>query len=285
MFANSKRPSRLPHLSALLCLFLMRALVLLVTVVGAAALAPVSNLALRGGGFSRKTFNLGNCLQDNVDVMLSIPRILDAYAGPNKIDPSISESVMLAVNSVNNCPYCTGIHGELARMAGVKDAAKIEAAKSGTEIKKTCNNPMVVYARLFGESNGRGAALESAYAVLESAVGKGKAAACRAQCWFLHWGSTTGNTLLSFYKGRLAGNKKCGSNVLFELIFAVYYTPCFLAISATTLMLKAFPKVPKVVNAGIGVVLTCVASIWSPTRCCICCTLLACPRSSALTSS
>jgi hypothetical protein len=77
----------------------------------AAALAPAGNLALRGGAFSRKTFNLGSCLQDHANVLQSIPKILDGYVGPNKMDPATAESCMAAVNSVNNCPYCTSLHG------------------------------------------------------------------------------------------------------------------------------------------------------------------------------
>lgn len=47
-----------------------------------------------------------------------------------------------------------------------------------------------------------------------------------------------------------------------------YYTPCYLAISATSLLLKALPaKVPKAVNSGLGCVLTAVASIWSLSLC------------------
>eukprot|EP00277_Geminigera_cryophila_P038405 CAMPEP_0173113310 /NCGR_PEP_ID=MMETSP1102-20130122/46760_1 /TAXON_ID=49646 /ORGANISM="Geminigera sp., Strain Caron Lab Isolate" /LENGTH=270 /DNA_ID=CAMNT_0014014993 /DNA_START=1 /DNA_END=813 /DNA_ORIENTATION=+ len=229
------------------------------------ALAPVSgNLALRGGGYNRKTFGLGSCLQDHVDVMKSIPKILDGYVGPNKIDPKISESCMLAVNSVNSCAFCTSLHGELGRMAGLENKGEsINTATDAAALKKVSSDPMVVYARKFGECNGRGADLKKAFDVMEKAVGPGKAAACEAQCWFLHWGSTCGNTLLSFFKGRLVGNSKCGSNPLFELVFAIYYTPCYLAISATSLLLKAFPaKVPKFVSYGLGCVLTTVASIW-----------------------
>lgn len=191
-------------------------------------------------------------------------KIFDSYAGPNKLDPKTSESCMLAVNSVNACPYCTSLHGELGRMAGLeKKGSAINTAKSGTEIKKLTKESEVNYARKFGECNGRGAELDKAYAELVKAVGAGKAAACNAQCWFLHWGSTSGNTLLSFWKGRLVGQSKCGSNPLFELVFAIYYTPCYLLISATSAVLKLFPdKVPKALSSGLGCVLTTVASIW-----------------------
>ena len=62
-------------------------------------------------------------------------KILDSYAGPNKLDPKTSESCMLAVNSVNACPYCTSLHGELGRMAGLEDkGSAINSAKSGTGV-------------------------------------------------------------------------------------------------------------------------------------------------------
>ena len=201
-----------------------------------------SNLALRGGAFTRKTFDLGSALQDHLQVMKSIPKIFDSYAGPNKLDAQVSESVMLAVNSVNACPYCTSLHGELGRMAGLEDKVdQINTAKDGSALKKVAKDPEVAYARKFGECNGRGAALEDQYSALVKAVGPGKAAAVNAQCWFLHWGSTCGNTLLSFWKGRLLGNSKCGSSLLFEVAFALYYTPCYLAIDLTSRLLKLFP--------------------------------------------
>merc|ERR1719329_707531 len=155
----------------------------------AAALVPAGNLALRGGAFSRKTFNLGSSLQDHANVLQSIPKILDGYVGPNKMDPATAESCMAAVNSVNNCPYCTSLHGELGRMAGLDGKQKdIDNAKTAADAKKVSGgDPMVVFARKFGETNGRGAELEAAYKVLEKAVGAGKAEACRAHCWFLHW--------------------------------------------------------------------------------------------------
>ena len=47
---------------------------------------------------------------------------MGAYIGPNAIEPKLNESIMVTVNSANRCPYCTGLHGELARMAGVEKA-------------------------------------------------------------------------------------------------------------------------------------------------------------------
>ena len=66
-------PLQAPSRGAMRSLVLVLASVL-ASLATASALAPVSsNLALRGGGFSRKTFSLGSCLQDHLDIMKSIP--------------------------------------------------------------------------------------------------------------------------------------------------------------------------------------------------------------------
>ena len=169
---------------------------------------------------------------------------------------------MLAVNSVNECSYCTALHGELARMTGLNQSCTQENKQS--KISQEANEEvMLAFAKFFGQSNGRGDCLAKKYKELEEAVGKGKAASVRALCWFLHWGSIGGNTILSLYRGRLLGSPKPGSNLLFELLFAAYYTPLYLVISATTVLLKAFPaRVPKAVSIGIGCVLAPVAAVW-----------------------
>eukprot|EP00960_Hanusia_phi_P041123 754842-Hanusia_phi.AAC.1 len=223
-----------------------------------------SPLSLKGGEpFDRKTFTAGSCLRDHIDIMKAIPGIYDAYAGPNRLEPKTIEAIMLAVNSVNSCPYCTGLHCELGRMAGLKDdTKKINEAKSSKELQKVTNDKMVSFARKFGEYNGRGACFEVEYQDLIKAVGKGKANAIKSLCWFLHWGSISGNTLLSFYRGRLTGNAKKGSNIIFEILFALYYTPLYLLITATTCILKILPaNVPRVLSMGMGCVLATIASL------------------------
>jgi AhpD family alkylhydroperoxidase len=53
---------------------------------------------------------------------------------------------MLAVNSVNACPYCTSLHGELGRMAGLADKTKsINEAKDAAALKKVNADPMVTF--------------------------------------------------------------------------------------------------------------------------------------------
>ena len=118
---------------------------------------------------------------------------------------------------------------------------------------------MVEYAKAFAGSNGRGPCHEKAYEQLVAAVGGGKASSARALCWFLHWGSFSGNTINALLKGRLSGAPKAGSNLIFETLFVSYYAICFFLVHLTSTFLRILPRCPPFVNAILGAVLTVVA--------------------------
>ena len=148
---------------------------------------------MRMADSGKRTWDAASCLRDHRDVLLSLPRIAGAYVGPAAVDPAVSESVMCVVNSVDPCPYCTGLHGELARMAGVEDPAGLQAS-TGEEIVAK-QEPAVVFARSFAEQNGRGARVDKAFAELSAATRPAYALSVQALCWFLLWGKTGGNTI------------------------------------------------------------------------------------------
>jgi len=49
--------------------------------------------------------------------MSELVHYLGAYAGPRALAPTTIESIMVTMNTVNTCPYCSGLHDELFRMA------------------------------------------------------------------------------------------------------------------------------------------------------------------------
>lgn len=192
-----------------------------------------------------------SCLRDHRDVYLSMPKIFDAYIGPNSVPPKLNESIMLAVNSVNDCPYCDGLHGELARMAGVEDVA---SAKAGD-----VDDPAVEYAKVFAQHQGRGEAEELAFGQLVRSLDSSPlAGSIRALCWFLHWGSYSGNTLNAIVSGKSGGE----GGPLFKAAFVVYYGPLFLTIALINRVLLFAPAVPAWFSAAFGAVLATVATIW-----------------------
>jgi len=212
---------------------------------------------------SRKVFTPSGCFRDHFKIMTQIPKIYGAYVGPNAVDAKLSECIMMAVNSANQCPYCTELHGELSRLADVqKQGEDILQSDSVTAVQKVAPNPSVLFARKFGEHSGRGAELDAEYKSLQQSVGPKKAASVYALCWFLHWGSISGNTLNHFLFRSLVGKAKQGANVLFLGIFALYYIICYGLIKLTSMMFKLFPRIPPAFSAVIGVVLCTVASLW-----------------------
>ncbi len=216
---------------------------------------------MTSGAYTKKMWTAGGVLADHRCVAGSLLRILGAYVGPHAIEPKLNEAVMVTVNSVNSCPYCRGLHGELARMAGVEDPMRLMGAQSVDECRLVVDEPAITYARIFAENNGRGPQLAEAFASLEDSEGAGRAKSVRALCWFLAWGSLGGNTLNAFLS-RLTGAPKTGSSVLFELVFFLYYGPLFLLITVVNAMLRFFPTVPAWFSSFFGVVLTFIAGTW-----------------------
>lgn len=186
---------------------------------------------------------------------------MGAYMGRNAVDPELNESVMVTVNSVNSCPYCEGLHGQLARMAGVENQEQLMKASSVEECRSLVDDPAITFARVFAENDGRGAAVEEAFQSLEASTSSGLAGSIQALCWFLLWGSIGGNTINGFL-ARLRGKGKPNSSLIFEAGFFLYYGPLFAIIALVNLLLKAFPKVPKWFSAGFGALLTVIAGIW-----------------------
>ena len=112
------------------------------------------------------------------------------------LTPAEGETVHLSVNSVTACPYCTGLHGNLGRMAGC-DSKGIEGAKTDEECASkagsTSSNEheIALYARTFAKSGYSADAQKT----LSAKVGQTKAKCVNAMCLFLKWGSYGGNTI------------------------------------------------------------------------------------------
>ena len=199
-------------------------------------------LGVRGGSAAAlvktgKVWRPNTFTRDHVRFLAELPRYLGAYVGPAALKPVQIEAVMLTVNSINTCPYCTGLHGQLARMAST-------VVDQGA--------PEVKFAKVFAEESGRGPKVDAAFSTLVSALGAGRARSARALCWALLWGKTTGNTINSI-RGKLFGLRGVPSP--FELLVFAFYAPLFLVIGVLNAGLRVFPKVPAWFSAAFGAVL------------------------------
>lgn len=199
-------------------------------------------LRLRGGEDEQpktgKVWVTSTFTRDHVRFMSELLHYLGAYVGPRALSPKTIEAIMVTMNSINTCPYCTGLHGQLARMADTKVDSKA---------------PEVMYATTFALEAGRGAKVRAAYDKLASQIGAGKALSARALCWALLWGKTTGNSINSV-RGKLV-SLQLWKLTPFDLLMFVYYGPLFLVIGILNAGLTVSPKVPAWVSAALGVVL------------------------------
>jgi AhpD family alkylhydroperoxidase len=201
-------------------------------------------LRLRGGEEQTKTGKLWTAstfTRDHVRFMAESLHYLGAYVGPRALPPKTLEAVMVTVNTINTCPYCTGLHGQLARMAG-------------TVVDKKA--PEVVYATTFAEEVGRGSKVQVAFDKLAATIGFGKALSVRALCWALLWGKTTGNTI-NDVRDKLVSLRWTKISP-FGLVVLALYGPFFIVVGIANAALSLMPAVPAWFSTGLGVVL------WAP---------------------
>ena len=171
---------------------------------------------------------------------------------------------MLTVNSYNTCPYCTGLHGELARMSGLdtedigsSSTTKSDAANDNDDDNDETNvSEEVKYAQTFAIESGRGTAVKFAYDNMLNTIGMKHAKSVRALCWALLWGKTTGNTINEARDKILKRDDKKKEKVTsLDIFMLLYYGPLFSVIGVLNKILTTLPSVPKLVSSVIGAVL------------------------------
>jgi AhpD family alkylhydroperoxidase len=176
-------------------------------------------------------------VRDHVTIAGQLPAYLGAYLGPNAaLAPKLTEAIMMTMNSIDACPYCTGLHGELARMAGTDE--------------ETYASAPVTFAKVFAAEAGRGGAVDVALGELKAAEGAARARSTRALCFALLWGKTTGNTINSFRDGAL--RLQSGP---FHFLVTAFYGPLFAVIGALNAGLARLPPIPAAASTALGAVL------------------------------
>ena len=174
-----------------------------------------------------KTFTWSTLLRDHTRFVTILPNYLAAHIIPSyALSPTTIKGGMLTVNSHNTYPYCAGLHGQLARMAGM-----------GQEPDKF--DPAVGYAKTFAIEAGRGSDVDASFDALVGQIGTARAKSVQALCWALLWGKTTDNTI---------------NNARDNVFVLAYYGPLFLVISVLNKILKIIPGIPGYVSASLGAI-------------------------------
>lgn len=190
--------------------------------------------------FTWKTF-----AQDHTRFAAMLPAYLGAYVSPPGLGRSLSpveiESVMVTMNTYKNaCPYCSGLHGQLARMAGANDIDALD--------------PAVVYTKVFAQEAGRGPVEAAAFDALKAAMGPARASSVRSLCWALLWGKTTGNSI-NAARDKLLSRHFSDITTL-DVVLLGYYGPLFFVIGVLNqILLKAPANVPSWFSSTLGAIL------------------------------
>lgn len=187
-----------------------------------------------------KIFTTRTFTREHTRFAAMLPGYLAAYIVPGRaLAPVVIEAVMVTMNSYNTCPYCTGLHGQLARMAG---ADRIDNT-----------SPHVIYAMKFAQEAGRGEGERTAFVTLEQAIGKAKAASVHYLCWALLWGKTTGNSINNA-RTKVLSCDICAISAL-DIFLLLWYGPLFLVIGILNTILAKMPPVAGLISTVLGAVL------------------------------
>ena len=149
-----------------------------------------------------------------------------------------------------SCEWCTNLHGNLARIAGVSNPLLFVESTSVEQTCKLSTSSAVRYARIYAETNGEPTPeLTAAYKEVEKFYSPSEARSVKTQCLFLLWGKTTGDSISRARKSPL-------SQPLHTHILHLYYTPLFGLVTLTSTLLSFLPPLPDVFGKVMGVVLT-----------------------------
>eukprot|EP00520_Triparma_pacifica_P013471 CAMPEP_0118638404 /NCGR_PEP_ID=MMETSP0785-20121206/3663_1 /TAXON_ID=91992 /ORGANISM="Bolidomonas pacifica, Strain CCMP 1866" /LENGTH=184 /DNA_ID=CAMNT_0006529645 /DNA_START=119 /DNA_END=673 /DNA_ORIENTATION=- len=170
------------------------------------------------------------------------------------------------MNSMISCPYCTDLHTNLGRIAGLTDPFTLNSCKGELKAieKLTTNEKLLAISEYCIAFHAAGGPPSTKHAdKLLSVLGTpSRCTGVTSLCWFLHWGGTSGNTLNDFYS-RLFSLRVASAQFAFGVVFGLWYTPLFAVIVGVSKALTALPtKGPKVISQGLGVVLGVVGSVW-----------------------
>jgi len=172
----------------------------------------------------KKVWTAVSSTVDAVRIMVRLPMMLFA---PFFLSAQEMEAVQSAICGVNKSNISNLYHKEMERIANISGTTGVEA--------------FVAYGRKFGLSDGSGETMWSIYDEIVEGRGKMAARSAEAVAYLQLWQDLVGNTLGGFQRGTLKGNKREEQNVIFEVLFFLYYFPLYIFMAIGTLMLKCLP--------------------------------------------
>ena len=69
----------------------------------------------------KRIFTVSSFLESLGDTVRVLPECIRAYTGPGRMDAAFREQIMLSISRMNDCRYCTAIHGAWAEKVGLDE--------------------------------------------------------------------------------------------------------------------------------------------------------------------
>lgn len=88
--------------------------------------------------------NFADCLAYHAVFLRNHLRLLRAYVA-SRVPAANVEAIMLAVNEVNRCSYCQGLHGEMYRLSGASGGEDGGPTSPPVLEQEPTNEPLTVF--------------------------------------------------------------------------------------------------------------------------------------------
>jgi|AntRauTorckE5430_2_1112549.scaffolds.fasta_scaffold02407_4 hypothetical protein len=117
----------------------------------------------------KKSWTWEGSLVDHLRILVHFPFF---FVAPFVLLPEACETIHLSLNSVNGCKFCTDLHGELGRMAGLKDSyGLMSTGNLSSDEEKKEFGLYADYGRSFAQYDGRGQDVQEKYDAIDAQYG------------------------------------------------------------------------------------------------------------------
>ncbi|WP_457557775.1 carboxymuconolactone decarboxylase family protein [Candidatus Harpocratesius sp.] len=177
-----------------------------------------STLTLSKKRFSKRSLNWKENFNLIARVLKHLSFFRELLIHP-KISRKFQEQILLAVTSVNDCPYCSYFHMQVAIESGCEE----QEIQQLLDKDLSCADPEEFLALAFAQHFAESRENPSRKSLLELIryYGIHRAKQIIASCWMITIGNLYGNTV-DAYRNRLMGRLPKNGNRLFEAL--LYYS-------------------------------------------------------------
>jgi hypothetical protein len=202
----------------------------------------------------KKVWTWQSTLQDHVRIAIELPFILTS---PFLLGSKERECIHSGVNSKHRSALTLNLHSQLGRVSKVYSPHTYTLSSKD----KSDYDEFINYGEIFAKNNGKGSELDDAYKAISTKYPFYSARCVESVASYMYWESLASNTISSFMFGTCTGSPKEGSNVLFEMLFFIWYAPFVLTLWLLTATISLLPSMPDFIVAILSLLIFSIATV------------------------